>query len=146
MKVIFKQILTNEKHQKLLDEINKNNNFMINEYNFTNFFDCNYVIDILKENLIDYKILLDDGWNPDKKIDYSIYGKIIINDVDYEKVKQFFKLEETINDSDLKNYISEENDTHSPIESYKDFSSPIKIIIYSSILIAIIILIIHKLI
>ena len=39
MKVVFKQILTDEKHQKMMNEFQNNDNFSIDITNFPEFFD-----------------------------------------------------------------------------------------------------------
>ena len=103
MVIIFNQVLSDEKHDLLMDKISKYEDFSINKYNFVDFFDCQYVIDILNDKKINYEITLDDGWNKskNKEIDYSVYGKILITDAEYILVKDIFKEIERISETQV---------------------------------------------
>lgn len=144
MKVVFKQILTDEKHQKMMNEFQNNDNFSIDITNFPEFFDCNYVLDMLKDNSIDYKIILDDGWNPERKHDYSVYGKILISDIDYEKIKDLIEFVEEIPDSYLDKFTETDTPSDDPINTFNDSSSIIRTFLYIIIAIVIIILFINQ--
>lgn len=106
MVVIFSQALSDEKHNLLMDKISNYEDFSINKYNFSDFFDCNYVLDVLNDKKIDYQITLDDCWSTrTKKSDYSVYGKIFITDTDFIHVKDLIDEieiipEESVNQED----------------------------------------------
>lgn len=144
MKVIFKQILTDEKHQKMMNEFQNNDNFNIDITNFSDFFDCNYMLDILKENSIDYQIILDDGWNPKRKHDYSVYGKILISNTNYEKIKHIIDFVEEIPDSYLDKFTETNQESNDPINTYKDSSNIIRTILYILVAVTILVLLINQ--
>lgn len=129
MKVIFCQILSDEKHNLMMDYYKKDSNFKIDFGNFHEFFDCNEQLEILKEKGIKYELLLDDSWLGKKTIDYTIRGKILVDDIDYEQIKDIYPILEDyyeVSPEEQANNLSNDNadNTDNPIQN-KNTSNPL---------------------
>lgn len=101
MKSIFSQPLQKYELHKMTEEIRKNPDYVINKDNVQEFFDCNYILEILRDNNIEYQIKLEEKeiWRSGTRSalvkDYIIQLIILISDEDYEKIKKDIEAEET---------------------------------------------------
>ena len=95
METVFEQTLESGTFHKIEEKLQEDENFVIDETNVQEFFDCEYAIQILKENNIKYLVRIDDNWRgiTFKRKSYYATVKILVGAEDYEKVKQYFEPE-----------------------------------------------------
>lgn len=91
---IFESRLKDEALNRAKEELNKNPKFEINDDNITEFVDCKFILDILKENKIEYRIVADDEWtNEGRMIQYNLMVCIYISKKDYNSIKYLLESE-----------------------------------------------------
>lgn len=94
---IFESNMSNEAFDRVKKELDKNPEFKINDDNITEFVDCKLVIDILKEQKIEYKIRVKDRWSSIGKIpQYDLIVCIYISQKDYVSIKYLLESETTV--------------------------------------------------
>ena len=98
---IFESHMSDESFNKVKEELHKNPKFRINDDNITEFVDCKLVLDMLKENKIEYKIIANDKWTTSGRIpQYDLIVCIYISQKDYVLIKNLLEPEKGVEDDE----------------------------------------------
>lgn len=102
---IFETYIKDEAFSKIREELNNNPDFQINDDNITEFVECKSVLNLLKEQKIEYKIVANDSWSTMGRIPtYDLKVCIYISQKDYILIKQFL---EPVNEVEYEEYDAE---------------------------------------
>lgn len=89
---IFETHFDNEGFNRIKEELNKNPNFVINDDNITDFVDCGFLLETLRKQKIEYKIIVKDRWTTEGRIpQYDLLIGIYISQKDYVLIKHLFE-------------------------------------------------------
>lgn len=106
---IFESPITDEAFVKISEELCKNPQFQITDDNIAEFVDCEWILDVLKEHKIKYKIVSKDTWTSTgvrKPRFYSLVC-IYISQKDYVSIKHIIEIE---SETDKEEYDDKEED------------------------------------
>ena len=118
LKKVFEQYMNKDLFDKFKEELDKNPNFKISKDNIEKFFECENILQILKDYNIKYDAKLEEVWEGNHHYPkYYIKLSIFIKENDYEKIKKYF---------DVPNTFEEYDDTNFEIKIVEN----IKVIIY----------------
>ena len=93
-KKIFECAITDEAFHRIQNKLYENPDFSINDENITEFIDCEYILNILKENKIEYKITTNDDWFTQGRVpQYNLVVYIYISQKDYVLIKHLLNQE-----------------------------------------------------
>lgn len=94
---VFEATISHDKITEICEEINKNPKYQISEEAITELVDCKFILDILKEHKIEYKIATDNRLFQDKGV-HSIISSyycpvvcIFISQRDYVSIKHLLE-------------------------------------------------------
>ncbi len=97
MKIVFQQPIQDYSLRKLEEIMQEKPEFIVNESNINDFFDCDSILEMLKYNNIKYEIKLGNELKSSmgiRGIGYYNYTMltILISEEDYEKIKDYFEV------------------------------------------------------
>ena len=104
-KRIFESPLDNSDFIKITEELNNNPDFQINDDNLTDFIDCKFILDLLKEQKIEYRIFAYENSDTNYKPVIGIY----ISQRDYPFIKPL--LEPDAFENSDEDYVEEDHFT-----------------------------------